>query len=184
MKKLLVMISALSFLYGNATCQIYKSNGNMEISFFSKTPMEDIDAVNKTAISIINTSNDSVLFKVKQTEFVFPNTLMTEHYNENYVESGKFPYAVFKGKIIPHIDFKKNGTYNVDVPGTLNIHGVTQTRNMEGTIVVNGDLVSISSKFDVKLVDHNIEVPKLLFGKIAEFIPVKVKAEYVPYKKN
>ncbi len=55
-----------------------------EVSFFSKTPMEDIDAVNKSVSSIINTATNEVAVQMRITNFVFPNKLMQEHFNENY----------------------------------------------------------------------------------------------------
>ena len=42
---------------------------------------------------------------------------MQEHFNENYVETSKFPNAKFKGKVtnVKSIDFKKDGVYPAEV---------------------------------------------------------------------
>jgi hypothetical protein len=45
-------------------------------------------------------------------------------------------------------------------------------------VVIKDKTPSISSKFKVKCVDYNIEIPKLVFAKIAEEIEVTVKAKF------
>ena len=78
-----------------ASAQLFVTQAG-EISFFSKTPMEDIDAVNKQVGSIINSANNEVAVQMRVTNFIFPNKLMQEHFNENYLETDKFPSATFK----------------------------------------------------------------------------------------
>lgn len=177
----------ISLLYSwcnilTAQAQLYTAK-NSEVNFFSKTPLEDIKALNTKASSIINTSNGDIAVKIPITEFQFRNKLMQQHFNENYLESEKYPHATFKGKINEPINFSKAGTYDVSATGILNIHGVNKERTINGKLTVGDGILNLNSKFDVLLVDHKIDVPKLVFKKIAEQIAVSARISYIPNKK-
>ena len=174
----LIVAFALIILGFQANGQLYMAQ-NGEVSFFSKTPLEDIDALNKQVGSIINTANNEVAVQMRVTNFVFPNKLMQEHFNENYLESDKFPSATFKGKIREVVDLKVPGTYSVTAVGTATIHGVTNPIEIKGNIVSKGDQLILSCQFDIKLVDYKIDIPKIVFAKIAEVIRVSSKINYV-----
>jgi polyisoprenoid-binding protein YceI len=174
----LIVVFALVILGFQANGQLYMAQ-NGEVSFFSKTPLEDIDALNKQVGSIINTANNEVAVQMRVTNFVFPNKLMQEHFNENYLESDKFPSATFKGKIREVVDLKVPGTYSVTAVGTATIHGVTNPIEIKGNIVSKGDQLILSCQFDIKLVDYKIDIPKIVFAKIAEVIRVSSKINYV-----
>jgi polyisoprenoid-binding protein YceI len=174
----LIVVFSLVILGFQANGQLYMAQ-NGEVSFFSKTPLEDIDALNKQVGSIINTDNNEVAVQMRVTNFVFPNKLMQEHFNENYLESDKFPSATFKGKIREVVDLKVPGTYAVTAVGTATIHGITNPIEIKGTIVSKGDQVSLTCQFDIKLVDYKIDIPKIVFAKIAEVIRVSSKINYV-----
>jgi polyisoprenoid-binding protein YceI len=174
----LIVVFALVILGFQANGQLYMAQ-NGEVSFFSKTPLEDIDALNKQVGSIINTANNEVAVQMRVTNFVFPNKLMQEHFNENYLESDKFPSATFKGKIREVVDLKVPGIYPVTAVGTATIHGITNPIEIKGTIVSKGDQVSLTCQFDIKLVDYKIDIPKIVFAKIAEVIRVSSKINYV-----
>ena len=107
---------------------------------------------------------------------------MQEHFNENYMESDKYPQATFKGKINEKPDVTKDGTYPVTAAGIFEVHGVKQTRTITGKITVKSGAISLSSEFMVACKDHQIEIPKLVFYNIAENIRVQVNATYAPYK--
>ncbi len=168
-----------------AKAQLYKSNDKgMEVSFFSKTPMENIDAFSNASTSIINTNNDSVFFKVPIKSFIFKNSLMGEHFNENYLESSKYPYANLRAKIDEDIDFTKDGVYSVKGTGKLLIHGIEQLRTFDATITIKNGDVNLKSLFKVKLSDHKIDVPKIVVKNIAEIIDVELNANYKAFVKK
>jgi hypothetical protein len=106
---------------------------------------------------------------------------MEEHSNENYMESEKYPTSVFRGKFDQKIDPQKTGVYKVKATGFLEMHGVRQNREISRTIEIN-EGVKIHSEFMAKLVDHKIEVPKLVFEKIAESIKITVDGQYLFFK--
>ncbi len=174
----LIVVIGLFILGFQANGQLYMAQ-NGEVSFFSKTPLEDIDALNKQVGSIINTANNEVAVQMRVTNFVFPNKLMQEHFNENYLESDKFPSVTFKGKIREVVDLRVPGTYVVTAVGTATIHGITNPIEIKGNIVSKGDQVSLTCQFDIKLVDYKIAIPRIVFAKIAEVIRVSSKINYV-----
>lgn len=106
----------------------------------------------------------------------FNSALQREHFNDNYVESDRYPTAVFKGKIIERVNLTRNGTYNVRAKGVLTVHGRAQERIIPATIVVRNGRMQITSRFNVPLSDHNIRIPQIVFQKIAENIQVNVNA--------
>jgi polyisoprenoid-binding protein YceI len=182
--KIIIKILIATFILSNKSFgQMYATQAG-ETSFFSETPVENISAVNKTVGAIINTTTNEVAVSMKMAGFDFPNKLMQEHFNENYMESEKYPVGTFKGKIIEPIDFTKNGTYDVTAKGQLTIHGVTLPRDLKGKLTIENQKISLISNFDIKLVDHKIDIPKLVFAKIAEVISVKTKYLLTPYLKK
>lgn len=181
--KHLVLIIALIFARNSSFAQIYMS-AKTEIGFFSATPMEDIKADNKNSTSILNTSTNDIVFKVPNSGFKFENSLMEEHFNENYMETTKYPFSEFKGKINETIDYKKDGSYDVSVTGKIKIHGVELDKTYKGKLTVKDNEIIVDCKFDVSLKEHNIEVPKLVVKNISENIATTIHAEYKPYEKK
>ena len=155
---------------------------NAVVTIYSKAPIEDIDARTDKGTSVFNAGTGELAFSVPIRTFKFDKALMQEHFNENYMESEKFPQATFKGKIADKIDVTKDGTYPVNATGVFEAHGVKQSRTIAGKITVTGGTVSLSSEFMVACKDHKIDIPTLVFRNIAETIRVQVNATYSPYK--
>jgi polyisoprenoid-binding protein YceI len=155
------------------------------IQFFSKTPLEDIKAVNTKVYSTLNTQTGTLQFLVQIPQFDFKYSAMKDHFNdEDYMDSKKYPTAEFKGKIMDMsiVDFTKNGTYSLQIEGPLTMHGVTKTIRTLASIAVNNGQVTGVATFPVRLEDYNIKVPKIVFKKIAEVVEITVKCLYLPYK--
>ncbi|MBK6983237.1 MAG: YceI family protein [Bacteroidetes bacterium] len=179
MKKVLVVTLLGLGLTGFSQVYIGKKS---KITFFSEAKMENIDATNTVAQPVFSAANGVFVAQVQHSAFVFKSPLMQEHYNENYMESEKFPFATFKGKVKETVDYTKDGVYNVNVEGTLDIHGVSLPRTISGTITVKSGTIILDSKFDVKVSEHNIKVPTLYVEKIAEIIKVTFHTEMEPKK--
>lgn len=179
MKNFLLIFAASFLLTLSAGAQNFMTK-NGKISFFSKTDVEDIDAVNNQAVSVINSQTGSVAFSVLINGFLFKKALMQEHFNENYMESGKYPKATFKGTIadLSKVDFKKDGAYNVTVTGDLNIHNVTNKVTVPVVIQVKGNAISANTTFKVKLDDYKISVPGVVEKNISKTIELKVDCNY------
>jgi YceI-like domain len=183
MKRYSILFIAQVFLSIPSFGQLFSTQTG-ETSFFSETPVENIVAINKSVGAMLNTATNEIAVGIKMASFDFPNRLMKEHFNENYVESEKYPTSMFKGKITEAIDYAKNGTYNVTAKGQLILHGVAQPRELRGTLTVEDQKITLVNNFDIKLVDHKIDVPKLVFTKVAEVIAVKSKYVFNPYVKK
>jgi hypothetical protein len=150
-----------------------------KITFESKAPLEDIEAKNSEVESKLLSSNGQIIFSLLMKGFQFENQLMEDHFNENYVESTKYPKADFKGFItnIKDINFSKDGTYPAKIKGKLTIHGVTKEVQTNGTVNVKNGKVAGSSQFNIKLKDYNIG-GTMIGKKIAENITIKVDCLY------
>lgn len=149
-----------------------------ELTLFSEAPMENIEAVSKSAYGVINTDNGEIQFGVSIRSFRFRKSLMQEHFNENYMESDKYPSAKFKGKLNTPIDVSKDGEYKVTATGDLEVHGVTKKRSISGTVKVSNGRLEINSVFTVKCQDHNIKIPALVFKNIAETIRITLRGTF------
>jgi hypothetical protein len=105
--------------------------------------------------------------------FRFKSPLMEEHFNENYLESSKFPNSTFKGKIAG-FDAKKVSAAKTayDVEGDLTLHGVTKKIKTKIYLSLDGGKVTASGNFSVHAQDYNIEIPSLVKEKFAEQIKV------------
>jgi hypothetical protein len=181
-KRFLFLIT-LFFLGGDISAQIYMAK-TCEISFSAPTPVEDIDGINTVTKPLLNITTGDLQMKILMTSFIFEKPLMQEHFNENYVESEKFPYAFFKGKLDQRIDFIKDGEYKVTATGKLTIHGVEKNRTVEGTVTVKGKEIKLTSAFKVTFADHDIVIPALYSGVIPPDAQVKITALLEPYKKE
>lgn len=165
-----------------ATAQDIYVSRNAHISFYSSAPIEDIQAETNKAVSAINIKTGSVYFKVLIKSFQFEKQLMQSHFNSDYLESDKFPYAEFKGTISDMPDLSVDGSFPVTVEGRLSIHGVAKDYQNQGTIQVKDGQLITTCTFKVRLADHNISIPRLLFQNIAEVVDVKVNALSIPEK--
>lgn len=178
MKKLLFFLLVIAGVqYVSAQKYICK---NGLVSLNASTPLESIDPKNNQAASILDAATGDIVFNVLIKSFEFKNALMQEHFNENYMESDKFPKASFKGKItnFSSVNLTKDGTYPVDISGDITIHGVTKPLAVKGNVVVKGGVVSANSKFTVHTADYDIVIPKLVEGKIAKDVEVVVDLVY------
>lgn len=164
-----------------ASAQKFKSS-NSYIRFYSDAPMEDIEAVNEASTSIIDLGSSSIVFVIPIASFEFPKKLMQEHFNENYLESDKYPKAIFKGKIEQWNG--SDGANSATAKGELEIHGVKNQVEISGEVNKSAGGVTITAVFPIRLEDYKIKIPKAVFYKIAEEVEVTVKFEYLPYEKN
>lgn len=179
-KKYLAFLVALTAQ--TITAQIFISK-DCEISFFSATPMEDISAVNTASKVILNTSTNEIQAKVPVVNFKFKKSLMEEHFNENYMETEKYPNSTFKGKIKETIDFSKDGEYDVTVLGKMNMHGIEKETTLTGKLIIKNGEISLNTKFNIHLADYNIKIPSVVSKNIAEDIEVKLNSNLIPFKK-
>ena len=155
------------------------------ISFFSKTPMENIDAYNKSANCVLDTQTGVIELSALLRGFQFEKALMQEHFNENYVESDKYPKAIFKGKIIniQNVNLQKDGKHTVTLEGQLTMHGKTKSMSTPATLTIKEGNIIGNSQFSVKPEDFDIKIPSLVKDNIAKNIDINVEVTLTPLKR-
>jgi polyisoprenoid-binding protein YceI len=152
----------------------FTKSGN--IKFSSKAPMENIEAVNKSVTCVLDTKTGDIQFAVLMKGFEFVKALMQDHFNENYVESDKFPKGEFKGQLenVSSLNIAQDGAYPVNVTGKLTMHGITKDVKADGKIIVQNGKVSASSDFAILLSDYDIKIPSLVENNISNTININV----------
>jgi Icc-related predicted phosphoesterase len=179
MKKIILILNFLLISHALFAQKILIAK-NASVTFFSSTVMEDIEGKSISGSSVLDLSTREILFRVRNTSFQFEKKLMQEHFNENYIESDKYPYSTFKGKIADNIDLSKDGTFQVNIQGNLDIHGVSKPYQTKATLVIENGNINAKTVFKVKIADHQIKIPSLVFKNIAEYVEVRITAFYQP----
>jgi polyisoprenoid-binding protein YceI len=175
-QKIATLLTCFLLIAGAVNAQIKYFTKSGKITFYSKAPMEDIEATTKTAAAVLDAASGAVQFSVLMKGFEFRKALMQEHFNENYVESNKYPNGEFKGVIVNNADinYSKPGTYTARVRGKLTMHGVTKDVETNGTVVVEGDGLKTNTVFNIQLSDYNIKRPALVKDKLSNTIQISV----------
>src|SRR5512138_1792384 len=97
MKLVVLVIFLLTGSISFAQGKFYTKTG--KVSFYSKAPLEEIEGKNKTVTAVIDSKTGAIQFAAQMKGFEFEKQLMQQHFNENYVESDKYPKTEFKGNI-------------------------------------------------------------------------------------
>lgn len=180
MKKMIFgLVFLLSALLADAQNIYMTKTGKVSFSSRTNSP-EKVAADNNEVSSVFNAQTGEMVFAILIKSFHFESALMEEHFNENYVESSKYPKSTFKGKILnlSAVNFLKDGSYPVNAEGDLTFHGITKKVTSSGSLVIKGGRINAFSKFRVKLRDFNISIPSLVADKISEEIDISVDCNY------
>jgi len=170
------IIVTMCFLAGNLIFAQKIMTRMGEIKFEASMPaFEEIAATNNTVSCILDQSTGDLAALALVKAFKFKAPLMEEHFNENYMESSKFPKATFKGKIV-NFDAKKLSSKKTefDLEGDLTIHGVTKKIKTKLALISNAGKTTATSSILVKPQDYNIEIPSLVKDKIADNVKVSM----------
>ena len=183
MKKLFAFsIALLSFGASWAQGKYFTKTG--KIYFNSTAKLEKVEATNRAVIAVIDTKTGNIQFAAMLKAFEFEKALMQEHFNENYVESDKFPKSEFVGQVVNNteINYAKDGVYPAKVKGKLTLHGVTKDVDATGKIIIKGGAVSLSSDFNILLSDFKVEIPGLVKENISNETKISVDCQMEPLK--
>lgn len=178
MKRLLICLTTLVLFALNAQAQKYFTR-NGEIAFLSTTPLENIEATNGSVTAVLDTESGRVEFAALIKAFEFKKALMQEHFNENYMESSKYPKATFKGQLVDFdaSQLSKPGTYTAKVSGDLTMHGVTQPVTTTAIFEVANGSITASTEFNVLVADYKIEIPAVVRDNIAKEVTIRVSTQ-------
>ena len=178
MKK--VFFSALAtVLVLNLSAQKFFTK-DAKVNFDATSSIEKIAAVNSKGSLVIDAATGKMEAAVLVKGFHFEQALMEEHFNENYMESNKFPKSIFTGEVVDFknaVNLSKDGNYTATVKGKLTLHGVTKDVETKGIFTVKGGAITTSkSSFKVLFADYNVGIPGLVKDKIAKEAKIDIAA--------
>jgi hypothetical protein len=173
MKLIFSFIISILIFTGTATAQKVYGTRNGKISFVSPSD-EDVKATNNEVASRIS-DNGQLTFSLLIKGFKFKLAEMQEHFNDQYVESNKFPRADFKGNIVNlgEVNFNKDGIYKVTVKGDLTLHGVTKNITAKGTIEIKGGKPIATCQFVLLMKDFAVSA-----SSVTDKVSVDIACQY------
>ncbi|MBK6902435.1 MAG: YceI family protein [Saprospirales bacterium] len=180
MKKIIISSFILILFFANtvnAQEKYFTRSG--AISFNAEGALDDVEEIRantNTATCVIDAATGQMEWAVLMKSFQFKNALMQEHFNENYVESSKYPKASFKG-IIENplaVNWGKDGSYPVTVKGQMTLHGVVKEITSAGVVTVSKGIITAASDVTLMLGDYDIEIPALVGNKVSKEVKVRV----------
>lgn len=185
MKKKFLMI-AVAVLIGSSSFgqKYFTKTGKINFDATTASSPEKIEGVNRTATCVVDTRTGNMQFALLMKGFEFERALMEEHFNENYVESHKFPKAEFKGAISNNeaVNYSKDGTYTIKVKGKLTMHGETKDVETDGKLVIQNGKITATADFNVLLADFKVSIPGLVADKVAKTAKISVTCSLEPLK--
>jgi hypothetical protein len=181
MKQFILIFFLTTSIFLQAQDKMFTRSG--KVYFISKTSIINIEGTNNRTICFLDKKTGEIVAGMAMKHFEFTLPLAEEHFNENYVESDKFPNAKLSGTIVDFkkIDLKKQGKHSVDVVGKLTFHGVTKDIKITGSLEIQSEKYIAECEFVINIEDYNIKVPKLVEDKVSKTIPVSVSFELVPH---
>lgn len=148
-----------------------------KVMFYSDAPIEKITGVseNKLVGSLFLADSGKFNFKFDLRTLKTGIDMRDEHMNENYLETDKYPYAAYEGKITSTFNYEKKTLQRVKSAGKFSLHGVT--KDME--ILVNMEpledgTIKINSVWFLNLSEYKIKIPTPIIGKLSEKIEMKI----------
>lgn len=187
MKKILGILTLSLLVTSAATAQKqFTKTGTIRFDATSPSSPEKIEAINRTATCVLDAGTGALQFAVLMKGFSFERALMEEHFNENYVESHKFPKSEFRGSIVnlSAVNFSRDGSYAVTVKGKLTLHGITRDVETAGQVTIKGGKVSATATFPVTLADYGVSIPGVVADKVAKTARISVDVSLEPLKTN
>ena len=185
MKKIFVFtVFMVTYTTICAQDKFFTKNGKVHFDATVPASPEKIEAVNYTVTCVIDIKTGNIQFSILMKGFQFERALMEEHFNENYVESSKYPKAEFKGLVnnISAVNFNKDGTYQVKVKGILKMHGETKEIETEGKLIIKAGKITATANFPVQFSDYKISIPKIVSDKVARVARIEIECLLDPLK--
>ncbi|MDD2793261.1 MAG: YceI family protein [Sediminibacterium sp.] len=186
MKQVLILIALFGcFTAAEAQNRFFTKTGKISFDATTSKSPENIDGINKNSTCVLDAQTGDIQFSVLMKGFEFDRALMMEHFNENYVESDKFPKTTFKGNIVNNsaINYTKDGSYPAKVKGKLSMHGETKEIETAGTITIKNGKVMVSATFPALLSDYKVGIPQLVADKVAKTAKITVDCTLDPLTK-
>jgi polyisoprenoid-binding protein YceI len=165
------------FVTSILSAQKYATRSGKTSFIGSEETFEQIKAVNNVSTAIVDSSSGDIAILLFISAFDFEISLMQEHFNENYMDSSKYPKATFSGNI-QNFSFEKLS----DSQKEHKIRGVLTIRGIEKEITISCHLkkikkgLSLKTNFNLLASDFEIKIPKVVRNKISQ--EINITAEY------
>ena len=184
MKNISIMVLFLSLSITGIGQKYFTKNGQVNFDATAPSSPERIEAINRSGTCVVDTKSGNMQFAVLMKGFAFERALMEEHFNENYVESNKFPKGEFKGEIknVEKVDFGRDGTYPVKVKGKLTMHGESKDVESDARIIIQNGKIKASAEINVLLSDYKISIPGLVADKVSKTAKITISCMLEPLK--
>ena len=184
MKKIYLVLVSILIVTVSFGQKYFTKNGKINFDATSPNSPERVEGVNRTVTCVVDTKTGNIQFAALMKGFEFEKALMQEHFNENYVESDKFPKAEFKGIIDGNnaVNYTRDGIYAVKVKGKLTIHGETSDVETAGKLIVQNGKINALADFNVTLSDYNISIPGLVADKVSKTAKISVACQLELFK--
>lgn len=181
-------IVAGSLLLGSATVSAQEYHVALDsensVRFISRAPLEEFDGVTDRidGYVLLNQGGLEGSDGGEDTEFYFEVDLASldtgiglrnRHMRDNYLEVEKYPYATFKGRI-ESVESAQAGRFRVTAQGVMSIHGRERELSFPCNIARSGDGYRTTCSFEILLTDFDIEIPKIMFLKLADEIRIEL----------
>ncbi len=164
---LTLLLASTSFVYG----QILNFDHG-KVAFHTSSIMSDIEASSEVMEVSLDIVSGAVELRIPISSFEFEYEMMQDHFNEEYLESDKFPDATFKGQIAQDISNIQEST-EVDLSGQLTIHGVTKSTNFKATLAKQDGMTKVKCVFPIVFKDYNVDEPSILTKSVAKDVELK-----------
>lgn len=185
MKKLIICMLFMFILKSmDAQDKFFTKSGKITFDATAPKSPEEIMGMNKTVTCVLDTKTGNLQMAVLMKGFEFDRALMQEHFNENYVESHKFPKTEFRGAVVSgaSVNYGKDGVYPVKVKGKLTMHGQTKEVETEGKLTIKNGKIQVQSVFTEQLADYAVGIPTLVADKISKTVKITVDCLLEPLK--
>ena len=176
MKKIILSLVAIALISVNVQAQKFGTRAG-KVYFSATSSAEKIEATSTSTKAVLDLASNRISIAMPIKSFEFKDQLMEDHFNEKYMESGKFPEAKFDGTLsgFATTNLKKDGTYTVNVAGKLTMHGITKDVKTTAKLTVKGGNISVAeAQFKVLVADYEIKVPTPVRDKIAKEATISV----------
>lgn len=185
MMKIILSILTLTALSAAAAAEYHVDlSAKNQVKFISDAPIEDFEGVTDRIDGYVLWQGDSLregnaypeselYFEVELKSLDTGIGLRNRHMRENYLETDEFPFASYKERITEVKKSLSRG-FIVVSEGNFEVHGVSKATTTVAEVTGNGKSYHVTSQFSVKLPDHQIDVPSLMFLKISEIIQLEL----------
>lgn len=204
MKKILIRIISAFFITGSVFAQGFdvKASGSQTFSFkddkgrnqatfYSATPLEDINGITSDINGTVTFNVDDFANTLKGEIIISASSIKTgidmrdgHLKSDGWLNAEKFPNISFNIKSVKNVEKVESNKIKADIVGDFTLHGTTKEKTAKATITyldesektkmrAPGDLLGVTAAFDVKLSEYGVE-NKLIGEKVAENVEVKI----------